>query len=89
MSIESAKKLIQKMGTDAAFRDSLKNASDDKARHEIAVKHGFDCTRAEVESLLPGGHNAGEISDADLEAVAGGKGVSVVVSAAISAAAVA
>ena len=91
MSHESAQKLVAKLYSDESFRNELKNAADDAARKAIATKHGFDCTRAEVEAHLPGGGGAGEISEADLEAVAGGGGAkaSAVLSAAVSAAALA
>lgn len=71
MSVENAKKLLEKIKSDPAFRKELEGAPDDAARKKIAQAHGFDCTRAEFESLLPGGSSE-EISEAELEAVAGG-----------------
>lgn len=71
MSVENAKKLLEKIKSDDGFRKQLADAPDDAARKKIAQSHGMDCTRAEFESILPGGENQ-EISEAELEAVAGG-----------------
>lgn len=71
MSVENAKKLLEKIKSDEGFRKQLQDAPDDAARKKIAQSHGLDCTRAEFESLLPGGSSE-EISEAELEAVAGG-----------------
>jgi predicted ribosomally synthesized peptide with nif11-like leader len=61
---------ISKVSADADFRASLQNASAEE-RHEILSQAGFgDLTREQVESYSSG---SAELSDSELEAVAGGQ----------------
>jgi len=66
MSIESASAFMERMKTDEDFRDRITKAEDAEQRGEIVVAEGFDFTREEVESV------ANELSDEELNAVAGG-----------------
>ena len=60
---------ISKVSTDADFRASLENASAEE-RQAIMSRNGFaGITRDQVESYSAG---AGELSENELEAVAGG-----------------
>jgi predicted ribosomally synthesized peptide with nif11-like leader len=61
---------ISKVSTDADFRASLQNASAEE-RREILSQNGFDgITREQVESYST---TSGELSESELEAVAGGR----------------
>jgi len=68
MSVESAHHLITKLGTDAAFRERVQHVAPAE-RTALLESYGFgDVSRADVESAKAGG----ELSDNDLQAVAGG-----------------
>jgi predicted ribosomally synthesized peptide with nif11-like leader len=60
--------LIAQLASDPAFAASLAAATTVEDAQQIASKHGFDVTSAELTSVA----SDGNLTDADLEAVAGG-----------------
>ncbi len=71
MSVQSAKDFVAKVNGDKSLADSLGSAADDDARRKIAADAGFDFTKAEMKEALSEG-NSKQLSDADLDTVAGG-----------------
>jgi predicted ribosomally synthesized peptide with nif11-like leader len=70
MSIESARQLIEKLGTDEAFRDEIREAAPAE-RAALLASYGFaDVTRADVEAAKTS--ESGSLSDDELQSVAGG-----------------
>ena len=67
MSVESAKKFLEKYKSDEAFAKSVNEAKSAEERNKIILGAGFDFTQAELNEC-----RGGELSDADLDAVAGG-----------------
>jgi predicted ribosomally synthesized peptide with nif11-like leader len=74
MSVQSAKDFVAKVKGDKSLADSLGSADDD-ARRKIAADAGFDFTRVEMKEALSEG-NSKQLSDADLDTVAGGASAS-------------
>jgi predicted ribosomally synthesized peptide with nif11-like leader len=72
MSTESAKAFIQKMASDESFRTKIEKAANDAERQKAVKAAGFDFTKNELKSVIPGTSGQGELSEKDLEAVAGG-----------------
>ena len=70
MSVESAKAFVGKFNADEAFRKSLDDAADDAAKQKIAVDAGFDFTKDDLKAVTS--EKKGELSEAELESVAGG-----------------
>lgn len=66
MSIQSAKKFIERMKTDEDFAEKVIACKDSGERLAFVKKEGFDFTKAEVDAA------ANEISDDELYEVAGG-----------------
>jgi len=66
MSIESAKLFIEKIKTDEEFAKKVKNCKDAEARMVFVKESGFDFTIEEIKAFQ------GELSDDELDAVAGG-----------------
>ncbi len=60
--------LIARFASDPTFAASLAAAKSVEEAQEIAAAHGFDVTASEFVDAAPNG----TLSDADLEAVAGG-----------------
>lgn len=70
MSVESAGQLMVKLGTDAAFREQIERAAPAE-RTALLASHGFGgVTRADMEAAKT--IRNGELSDGDLQSVAGG-----------------
>jgi predicted ribosomally synthesized peptide with nif11-like leader len=69
MSEQSAKAFLEKFRTDAAFAGSLRTANTVEDRKAIVKNAGFDFTEAELNAA-----RGGQISDEELEGVAGGGG---------------
>ena len=69
MSIESAKAYMERLKDDEDFRTSVGEIATSEERQEYVKKAGFDFTKDEIASLKD------ELSDDDLEKVAGGRGV--------------
>ena len=65
MTVEDARKFIEKMNTDHAFFDSIKNAEPDARKGLLAVE-GLNFTKDELDALIM------EVSDEDLKTVSGG-----------------
>lgn len=73
MAADKARELIQKMTQDAAFRSQVENASTPEAKKAILASHGFGgVTPKDIQAAAPEAAGA-ELSDAELEAVAGGR----------------
>ena len=66
MSIESAKAFLERMKNDEDFRKSVGEIATSKERMEYVKGAGFDFTKDEIANLKD------ELSDDDLENVAGG-----------------
>lgn len=66
MSVESAKKFMERMKTDEAFANKVKECKDNEARMAFVKGAGFDFTIEEIKGIQ------GELSDDELDAVAGG-----------------
>ena len=69
MSVESAKEFLKKLAKDEAFKKSLEDASSDEERQKIVKDAGFYFTKDDLKQVTS---QAGELSDEDLEKVAGG-----------------
>ena len=69
MSVESAKAFLAKVQKDAKLQKQLKAAANVGDKLKIAKAAGFEFTGKEFQSLRD---KAGELSDQDLEKVAGG-----------------
>jgi predicted ribosomally synthesized peptide with nif11-like leader len=70
MSVEHARNLILKIASDEAFREQVASASPAEKKALLAAAGFSDVTREDVAAANP--NRVGELSDADLEAVAGG-----------------
>jgi len=67
MSVESAKKFLAKYKADEAFAKSINEAKSVEEKKKVILGAGFDFTQAELNEC-----RGGELSDTDLDAVAGG-----------------
>ena len=68
MSQDQLDALLTRLASDPTFAASLAAATTVEDAQQIASKHGFDVTSAELTSVA----SDGNLTDADLEAVAGG-----------------
>ena len=68
MSQEQLDALIARLASDAGFASALAAAATSEDAQRIAAEHGFDVTPGELAAASA----ARELSDADLERVAGG-----------------
>ena len=66
MSVESAKSFMEKIKTDEEFAKKVKECKDAEARMAFVKAEGFDFTVEEIKGIQ------GELSDDELDAVAGG-----------------
>ena len=66
MSIVSAKAFLERVENDEDFRKELVDRTSAEERMKFAKAQGFDFTKEEIDSLKD------ELSDEDLDAVAGG-----------------
>jgi predicted ribosomally synthesized peptide with nif11-like leader len=69
MSVESAKAFLAKFNSDSDFRAKLEGAGDAAATQAIVKEAGFEFSKAELKECAAA---SSELSDADLENVAGG-----------------
>jgi predicted ribosomally synthesized peptide with nif11-like leader len=70
MSVENARTLILKLANDATFRDHIAKAPASEKKSLLAAAGFADVTPADVAAARAS--HGGELSDAELEAVAGG-----------------
>ena len=68
MSEHSVRALLERLESDADLRRSLEEASTPAEKDRILHLAGFDVSYAEIQEQL----QTGELSDKDLEKVAGG-----------------
>lgn len=66
MSLEQAKLLIERMKTDEAYRAKIMAVASGAERIQLAKAEGYDCTEAEINTVLA------ELGDAEVDGVAGG-----------------
>ncbi len=66
MSIESAKLFVERMKTDEDFAKAVTECKDAEARMTFVKTAGFDFTPTEIKTVNE------ELSDTDLDAIAGG-----------------
>lgn len=71
MSVAIAKQLIHKVAEDAAFRQKLESTPLTEKR-ALLTSYGFDTVSAEDLEIAGRSLSRTELSDAELEAVAGG-----------------
>lgn len=69
MSVQNAKDFLKKYSNDGDFKSKLEAAASDDDRKKMVKAAGFDFTQAELKEVM--GASA-ELSDDDLEKVAGG-----------------
>ena len=69
MSVESAKEFLKKLSKDEAFKKAIEGAASDEERQKLVKDAGFEFTKAEIKEVSGG---SAELSDDDLEKVAGG-----------------
>jgi len=67
MSLDSAKAFVDKMKIDEDFRKKVTDCKDNEARKAFVKTEGFDFSAEELKKCT------GELSDEQLDAVAGGK----------------
>lgn len=78
MSIENAKDFYQKISEDVDFRILFEAASTKEERHQIKTDAGYDFTSDEWQQVLTEIQAANltqELSQEELESVAGGSGI--------------
>ncbi len=71
MSVESAKAFLEKFNSDEAFKKTIEAAKTDEARQAVVKKAGFKFTKADLKSAFAD-QGKQELSEDDLESVAGG-----------------
>ena len=76
MSIKSAKAFYDRLTTDKTLQRELRNAARDEQRLEIIQAAGYRFTRSEWQAVLAE-LDENQLSDAELEAIAGGISVAV------------
>jgi predicted ribosomally synthesized peptide with nif11-like leader len=76
MSQEAMNKLAEAFETDAVFRGKFMSTASLKERAKVAVEHGYKVTAEDLKAWFAPGSEEGELSDADLTVVAGGRGAS-------------
>ena len=67
MSLESAQKFLDKMKTDQVFAKAVRGAATAQQRTALVTGAGFDFTQQELDQI-----RKGELSDEELDSVAGG-----------------
>jgi predicted ribosomally synthesized peptide with nif11-like leader len=88
MSVSRAQELLKAVADDVVFRQELENAPNSEAKKQVLDAHGFGgITKEDVDAAAAA--NGTELSDAELEAVAGGAtttwvGISVTVACAVA-----
>lgn len=78
MSIEAVTKFLEKAHTDAALGDQVKTVIAERGEEssfelvELAAKHDFEFTATEFMQCVAAGKADAELSESELETVAGG-----------------
>jgi predicted ribosomally synthesized peptide with nif11-like leader len=74
MSVESAKAFYERVATDEAFKEQLRDAASDDERRAMIRTAGYDFTPEEWEVVIDQLReiNDRELSEVELETVAGG-----------------
>ena len=89
MATKRAQELIRTISTDVKLRQSLENAESPEQRRTVINKAGFaDVKSEEIKAALKEDAGDGELSDAELESVAGGRTsiwISIIVALAVAA----
>ena len=67
MSLDQARAFLEKMKSDVAFRERVIAIEDVAERFNFIKSEGFDCSEEEIKEV------AGELSDEELGAAAGGR----------------
>ena len=71
MSVESVNAFIEKLNSDESFLNQIAGAGSDEARLQLAKEAGFEFSTEELTDVID--HFASEeLSEEELEAVAGG-----------------
>lgn len=83
MSLQSAQAFLQRLHDDQDFFHKVSNAADHDARKVISKEAGFDFTESEMREAVAAQNT--ELTEEELEAVAGGS-VSSTVSGVVTAA---
>ncbi|GJG89799.1 hypothetical protein tb265_49800 [Gemmatimonadetes bacterium T265] len=74
MATPRANELFQKITDDVAFRQSLENAASPEERRAIIDAAGYsDVSKEDAQAAVAEHTGSSELSDAELEAVAGGQ----------------
>ena len=73
MTQETATAFVERISTDEAFRDRLAAAATSEERRQIAREAGYDLSSNDLPAIKEA-LGIKELSDADLEKVAGGVG---------------
>jgi predicted ribosomally synthesized peptide with nif11-like leader len=76
MSVEAAKGFLEKLGEDKEFAEKLNAIQNDEGRLALAKESGFDFTNEELKLCVA---STGELSDDDLEKVAGGEAMTIAI----------
>jgi len=69
MSLESAALFLTRFNEDEDFRSKIESATNEEIRNDILKKEGFSFTQEELKHVCAQPH---ELSNGDLDAVAGG-----------------
>lgn len=80
MSREAAQAFVERLNDDEAFRETMIAADDNDTRLRTAQEAGFDITADDLDELRRE-HSVDELSEEDLQRIAGGGTTTEVVSA--------
>ena len=79
MSREAAQAFVERLNTDQSFREQMIAAGDNGERLRAAQGAGFDITAEDLAELRRE-HRADELSEEDLQKIAGGSSTTEIVS---------
>ena len=73
MSVERAKELAKSVASNPEFKSKLESSKDVESRRKVIEEAGFgDVTKEDIQQLRGDAPDAGQVSDEQLDAVAGG-----------------